>query len=275
MKKIISILLSVMVLAFLPLASYAAAAVEDGNGGFIITDGTSLDGYWSDRELQTALFEGTYGIANNFSGNGTAIWCFAFDPIDISSCLESGYVEFQLYVSEPDVVIDGQFEINSNADKMCDHNEINWGGFGTTEELQPGWNTLQLPFSSSEETGGTPDFTNIQMIRLYLFVYGETELALATVRISSDNTGLVTELNTEPAPTEPQSTEPPTPNTEDSKDTEPRSSSEQTISEKPSTNADTDKAPAKGSNTGLIIGIIAAVVVIGVIVAVIQIKRRK
>ncbi len=70
MKKIISILLSVMVLAFLPLASYAAAAVEDGNGGFIITDGTSLDGYWSDRELQTALFEGTYGIANNFPGTG-------------------------------------------------------------------------------------------------------------------------------------------------------------------------------------------------------------
>ena len=86
-------------------------------------------------------------------------------------------------MSEPDVVIDGQFEINSNADKMCDHNEINWGGFGTTEELQPGWNTLQLPFSSSEETGGTPDFTNIQMIRLYLFVYGETDLARRDMQI--------------------------------------------------------------------------------------------
>jgi uncharacterized protein YjdB len=83
-------------------------------------------------------------------------------PINTGSTLENGNLQFWYFVSDINLFAAGnQVELGSGG--VADINEFNWN-IGT---LLNGWNLVTLPFKTAGVTGGTPDLSAINYLRIY------------------------------------------------------------------------------------------------------------
>ena len=83
-------------------------------------------------------------------------------PINTGSTIENGNLQFWYFVSDINLfAVANQVELGSAG--IPDKNEFNWS-IGT---LQNGWNLVTLPFSTAGVTGGTPDLSAINYLRIY------------------------------------------------------------------------------------------------------------
>jgi uncharacterized protein YjdB len=83
-------------------------------------------------------------------------------PINTGSTIENGNLQFWYFVSDINLFAAGnQVELGSGG--VADINEFNWS-IGT---LQNGWNLVTLPFKTAGITGGTPDLSAINYLRIY------------------------------------------------------------------------------------------------------------
>ena len=83
-------------------------------------------------------------------------------PINTGSTLENGNLQFWYFVSDINSFAAGnQVELGSGG--VADINEFNWN-IGT---LLNGWNLVTLPFKTAGVTGGTPDLSAINYLRIY------------------------------------------------------------------------------------------------------------
>jgi uncharacterized protein YjdB len=83
-------------------------------------------------------------------------------PINTGSTIENGNLQFWYFVSDINLFAAGnQVELGSGG--VADINEFNWS-IGT---LQNGWNLVTLPFKTAGITGGTPDLSAINYLRMY------------------------------------------------------------------------------------------------------------
>jgi uncharacterized protein YjdB len=83
-------------------------------------------------------------------------------PINTGSTLENGNLQFWYFVSDINLFAAGnQVELGSGG--IADINEFNWN-IGT---LLNGWNLVTLPFKTAGVTGGTPDLSAINYLRIY------------------------------------------------------------------------------------------------------------
>ena len=93
-------------------------------------------------------------------GTGDVILSWKFAPLDITSCAH-GYFHLWVYIEDASKMGSGQIELTSSG--TCDQEEMNWGFRG----LQDGWNELILSLDSAGRTGGTPDRTALNYLRIY------------------------------------------------------------------------------------------------------------
>jgi uncharacterized protein YjdB len=83
-------------------------------------------------------------------------------PINTGSTIENGNLQFWYFVSDINSFAAGnQVELGSGG--VADINEFNWN-IGT---LLNGWNLVTLPFKTAGVTGGTPDLSAINYLRIY------------------------------------------------------------------------------------------------------------
>lgn len=92
---------------------------------------------------------------------------FAFDPVDISSFMEDGYLHIWMYIDGKAWISDGQIEISSSG--TCDVQELSWNA-GSYISSQEGWCELKLSLASamSSRDGGF-DPTSVNYMRIYFF----------------------------------------------------------------------------------------------------------
>lgn len=103
------------------------------------------------------------------SGTGTGVGLFTrvWDtPVDAKVSHQKGGLHLWLYLSDAtalDLNAEGALEVTSAG--TCDKKEYAWylSGMG----LQTGWNELWLPFSKAGVTGGRPDLTAMNYLRIY------------------------------------------------------------------------------------------------------------
>jgi uncharacterized protein YjdB len=83
-------------------------------------------------------------------------------PINTGSTIDNGNLQFWYFVSDISSFSAGnQVELGSGG--AADKNEFNWS-IGT---LVNGWNLITLPFSAAGISGGTPDLSAINWMRIY------------------------------------------------------------------------------------------------------------
>jgi hypothetical protein len=94
--------------------------------------------------------------------------------------LENLAIKMQLYVSNADVIgNNGQLEITSSG--RADSNEIHWSTGDLV--LKNGWNQVYLEMKDGELSNGTPNFSNINYMRMYFFPMQDAVMAVDNIRI--------------------------------------------------------------------------------------------
>ncbi len=105
-----------------------------------------------------------------YEGNGSWKWQSSdifqgkFTSVDLSA-YKSGYLHFYIYCNDIEKIgTDGQIEITSSG--VCDVNEYNWNV--TQHITKTGWNEVWLDLYNAGTTGGAPDLSCINYMRIYL-----------------------------------------------------------------------------------------------------------
>ena len=121
-------------------------------------------------DAKTSPFNVRYNSDSRYIMEGTGSWRWRtttfegkFDSIDISE-YKQGYLHFYLYCSDISKIgSSGQIEITSS--QGCDVNEYNWNLMQYVTKT--GWNEVWLDLWSAGTTGGMPDLSNINFMRIY------------------------------------------------------------------------------------------------------------
>ena len=109
--------------------------------------------------------EGSSSWYHAYKDGEDVILTYTFDATDISDYVENGYLHLWFYVEDYDNYIPGGGQIELTSSGSCDRNEASWSlsQFIKSE----GWNELFLPLSCPQITGGEPDFTAVNYIRIF------------------------------------------------------------------------------------------------------------
>jgi hypothetical protein len=95
-------------------------------------------------------------------GSGTDEFKKVFTPFNSGASVTTGTIQFWYYVSDvTKLSASNQIEVGSGG--AADVNEYNWN-IGT---LVNGWNFVTKSFSTAGTTGGTPDLSAINWVRIY------------------------------------------------------------------------------------------------------------
>ncbi len=202
--------------------------------------------------------------------------CNAFTPFDISEYVENGYLMFWFYTSDRiGTQYTGQIELTSSG--ASDAEEITWS-MEDLGKIKTGWNKVALPFYWANIMSST-DLTAINFFRIYDFVMSQDDVIEFRVdnicvgtREEAIAAGFLEEEESTPETTERPdeiTTEAPKESTSDSK--------HETITDSDTAAATTPSSGEQDGNTGLIVGIcIAAVVVIAAaVILILKVKKGK
>lgn len=97
------------------------------------------------------------------ASGGASSLTVTFDPLDISSFMEDGYLHMWVYVDGKLRIKDGQIELSSSG--TCDVQEIYWNA---STYLREGWNELRLSLTGATERPGSEfDPTCLNYMRIY------------------------------------------------------------------------------------------------------------
>lgn len=110
--------------------------------------------------------------APDYVKEGKASWRIAgaavarvFEPVDISTLMEDGYLHLWVYVGGNSYVKGGQIELSSSGG--CDVQELSWNA--SSYVTKQGWNELKLSFTNATMHSGEPfDPTRLNYFRIYL-----------------------------------------------------------------------------------------------------------
>lgn len=135
---------------------------------------------WKGAKLDTDIFaEGTGSLSD--TANDTMILEKSFSALDISA-YRDGYIYLNVYIEDTSILAGNAFlELSSSG--RCDINEISWGLDNSL--FKNGWNELMLPVSDGMFTGGEPDFSAINYLRIYIFTNGKNLMRLDNIKIGS------------------------------------------------------------------------------------------
>ena len=280
MKKMMSILclLLVIALAAMPLC---AAAINEGNKLFVdpIEDNSTL--YYEKSELLCYELNIDTGntlyvkVDENRSPSTTEYIVYKLEDsvvnveIDCMHCagLGDGNTDISVFVSK-----DGaewtEVETAATAQTFDDEIYISqdtayWflSTVYNVEPIEPGYTYVKIQINPFTVQGSVPWNTVMDTVRIE---YGPNTGTASTPEV--DPSAPQVTMPTEPQPTEPQATEP--------QPTEPQATKPQTTEPQPTDDTQTTGPVSTGVSSGLIIGIVAAVVV-GCAVVVLVIKKKK
>ena len=111
-------------------------------------------------------------------------------PINTGVTVAAGRLQFWYYVSDVSLFTSSnQIEFGSGG--KADINEFNWD-IGT---LVNGWNLITLPFSSAGVSGGTPDLSAINWMRIYHFKTGSVTTRLDQIVILDGSVSAVEDVS--------------------------------------------------------------------------------
>ena len=102
-------------------------------------------------------------------------------PISLSGYnKEDLALRMQFYISDASAFkSNGQIELTSGG--KPDVNEYNW--LTSSLNLKNGWNVVYLDFADSGNSGGTPDLSNINYMRMYMFLAKDAVMAFDSIKI--------------------------------------------------------------------------------------------
>ena len=204
--------------------------------------------------------------------------CTSTETFDISEYEEDGYLMFWFYTSDHlGTQFTGQIELTSSG--ASDVEELTWSMSDIKRKINNGWNKIALPISSAQKMSDT-DLSAINFFRIYDFVISEDdaiEFRVDNVCVGTKDEAIAAGFITEEEITTPDTTEKPSDNTSEAPKesvSESRKESEVNTATETTPSADSDK---DSGNTGLVVAIcIAGVIIIAAAVIVfIKIKKAK
>ncbi len=105
------------------------------------------------------------GSAWEIKPKGDVLFSYSFPATDILDYCEDGYLHLWIYVEDHTKIgVNGQVELTSGG--ACDKEE--WGWNLASRLKKSGWNELYLPFSGASISGGLPDGSAVNYMRVYL-----------------------------------------------------------------------------------------------------------
>ncbi len=142
------------------------------------------------------------------TGNNDIVIHKVFDsPFDIAPYVENnGYLHLWVYADSAADVYSGQIELTSSG--ACDQNEMQFGEFSQDIVLKQGWNELKLRLADHKTQGGDPDYSKINMMRVYfntfssnitlaiddIYVYAKSSSALKKITITAGDKSIEKEM---------------------------------------------------------------------------------
>ena len=123
------------------------------------------------------------GCISATGSSGVLLFSKKFDePVSVAVSARRGHVKMQLYISDInaiDLAKEGAIEVTSGG--TCDKEEFAW--YIANLNLKSGWNQLDLKLSQAGISGGTPDLSRMNYIRIYhLGVKSQVTLKLDDIK---------------------------------------------------------------------------------------------
>ncbi|MBQ7247007.1 MAG: hypothetical protein IJS22_02820 [Lachnospiraceae bacterium] len=180
MKKLLSVAVAAaMILTAFYTAPVSTMAAGDTDTRMLLTC-DMLSGSWgTNLELAAENAKEGSGFIIATDSDCPVICNNTFLKTDISG-YEYGGVRFWLYVSNA-ANVNGDARPKVIQLKTDDTNVFKWDLSGIT--FADGWNDIYLPFSGAATTA---DYTNVNMLWLYMYVSGETTIGIDALRVEQE-----------------------------------------------------------------------------------------
>jgi hypothetical protein len=137
------------------------------NGKLVLFDCETGDGKLLLTKNPAYIKQGEGAWRVSGAGGGSSNLTVTFDPLDISSFMEDGYLHMWVYVDGKLRIKEGQIELSSSG--TCDVQEIYWN---TGTYLREGWNELRLSLASATwKESSKFDPTCLNYLRVYFFTH--------------------------------------------------------------------------------------------------------
>ena len=118
-------------------------------------------------QLDTQHQQEGSGCISVTAGSGGVIFQKVFDtPVDTKVGKKGGHFKFRLYISDLSAFdLNGEGAVEVTSGGTCDDHEFAW--HIKNLNLKTGWNDLDLRLDAAGITGGSPDLTAMNYIRIY------------------------------------------------------------------------------------------------------------
>jgi hypothetical protein len=111
-------------------------------------------------------------VSEVHSEEAEPLMIYHFDPIDISSMMQDGYLHFWFYCDDIEKMGDGQIELTSSG--QPDVEEYGWRYISLL--TKNGWNEVYLPLRWAEKAGGQLNPKGLNFMRIYA-MHGDCKVA--------------------------------------------------------------------------------------------------